>query len=86
MEYNLPRNQRICIIFEKGIGDEFRYIMPSSALSDCRKRYLPAKYTNRQNTLQFVNLFSCKKDIHIMLNLAKYIILYVGELTWVQSD
>ena len=69
---NIPRNQRICMLCKEDIGDEFHYIMTCSALNDCRKYYLPAKYTNTPNTLKFFNLFSCKK-ISVLRNLAKFI-------------
>jgi hypothetical protein len=65
------RNQRICILFEKDIGDEFHYIMTCSAFrNNYRKRYLPSKYTNILNTLKFLNLFSCK---NIIRNPTKFI-------------
>jgi hypothetical protein len=62
----VPRNKKACIFLcEKEVGDEFHDIMTCSSLNDCRKCYLPDKYTNRPNTLKFFNLFSCQKDIHI---------------------
>jgi hypothetical protein len=63
---------RKSVFYVKKIGDEFHYIVTCSVLDDCKECYLPAKYTNRPNTLKFFNLFSCKK-ISILCNLAKFI-------------
>jgi len=69
---NIPRENRLCPLCQRDIGDEFHYILSCSYFSNTRKKLLKVKYYQRPNVITFGKLMNCKNSKEY-INLCKLV-------------
>ena len=60
---NVNRENRICILCNQDIGDEFHYLFNCNAFSNTRKQYINSTYYTRPNILKFKSLMNISNKI-----------------------
>ena len=56
----IERNNRICTLCNKEIGDEYHYLLVCKTLAHERNSYLNSNYTVRPNVIKFKNIMTTK--------------------------
>ena len=77
---NIPLNERMCILCNLDIGDEFHYLFKCPYFTEERVRYLKPYFYTRPNMIKF-NLLLSTKNLSALTNLSKYVDIIMKTFT-----